>query len=159
MAEWLYEAGIGENRAALVEGGRILEMLIERDEVGHRVGAVLQARLTRKADGSGRGLVTLDDGAQAQLQPVPPGLTEGASLMVEVTREALREGAETKPLRVRAADPGSEPVGGPDLRARLVASGLPIRMVGGAPDLLEDHGWSEALEQAASGIVALDLGA
>ena len=29
MAEWLYEEGIGENRAALVEGGQILEAAIE----------------------------------------------------------------------------------------------------------------------------------
>ena len=155
MAEWLYEAGIGENRAALVEGGRILEMLIERDDVpAARVGAVLRAKLTRKADGSGRGLVTLDDGSQAQLQPVPAGLTEGASLMVEVIREALREGAETKPLRVRAAASDAGSAEGPDLRARIEASGLPVRTLGVGPDLLEAHGWSEALEETASGIVA-----
>ncbi|MBW8743145.1 MAG: ribonuclease, partial [Sphingomonas sp.] len=97
MAEWLYEAGIGETRAALVERGRILQMQIERDgEPGPRVGAIRRARLTRKADGSARGLVTLDGGITAQLQAVPPGLTEGAALTVEVIREALREGAETK---------------------------------------------------------------
>ena len=154
MAEWLYEAGIGENRAALVEGGRILEMQIERDaDAGPRVGAIRHARLTRKADGSGRGLVTLDDGIAAQLQPVPGGLTEGASLMVEVIREALREGAETKPLRVKALAPEARPADGPDLRARLEATGLPVRTLGGEGDLLETHGWSEALEEAASGIV------
>lgn len=152
MAEWLYEAGIGENRAALVGGGRLLEMRIERDdETGLRVGTVRRARLTRKADGSGRGLVTLDGGIAAQLQPVPPGLTEGAALTVEVTREALREGAETKPLRVRVTD--AEPADGPGLRARIQASGLPVRLLGNGPDLLEDHGWSEALEQAGGGIV------
>ena len=154
MAEWLYEAGIGENRAALVDGGRIVEMLVERDDAATpRVGAICRAKLTRKADGSGRGLVMLDDGSQAQLRPVPSGLTEGASLMVEVIREALREGVETKPPRVRAAtsDTATE---GPDLRARLAASGLPVRTPGAGPDLLETHGWSEALEEAASGIVA-----
>ena len=88
MAEWLYEAGIGENRAALVESGRILEMAIERDdEPTPRAGAVLPARLTRKADDSGRGLVTLQGAIVAQLTPVPPGLTEGASLLVEVVRD------------------------------------------------------------------------
>ena len=150
MAEWLYEAGIGENRAALVEGGRILEMQIERDdEPGPRVGAIRRARLTRKADGSGRGIVTLDDGIAAQLQPAPPGLTEGAALTVEVIREMLREGAETKPLRVRPAVADAEPADGPDLRARLAASGHAVR----AATNLDDFGWSEALEQAASGIV------
>lgn len=152
MAEWLYEAGIGENRAALVEGGRILEMLIERDaDAGLRVGTVRRARLTRKADGSGRGLVTLDGGIAAQLQPVPPGLTEGAGLTVEVTREALREGLDIKPLRVKATN--ADPVDGPDLRARILASGVAVRTLGAGPDLLEQHDWSEAIEQAASGIV------
>ena len=154
MAEWVYEAGIGENRAALVERGRILEMQIERDDAANlRVGTVRRARLTRKADGSGRGLVELDGAVSAQLQPVPTGLTEGASLLVEVIREALREGAGTKPLRVRAAPADAAPVDGPDLHARLAASGLPVRTLGAGPDLLEAYGWSEAIEQAASGIV------
>ena len=154
MAEWLYEAGIGESRAALVEGGLILEMAIERDDqAGPRVGAILPAQLVRKADASGRGLVTLDGGQNAQLVPVPSGLTEGAALTVEVVREALREGAETKPVRVRAAAPGAQPAPGMDLRGRIEASGLPMRKVGGRPDLLEEHGWSEAMEQAAGGIV------
>ena len=152
MAEWLYEAGIGENRAALVEGGCILEMQIERDdEPGLRIGTVRRARLTRKADGSGRGLATLDGGIAAQLQPVPPGLTEGATLMVEVVREALREGAEMKPLRVRAAAAGAEPGDGPDLRARLAATEFAVRTP--RPGELDEHGWSEGIEQAASGIV------
>jgi len=154
LAEWLYEAGIGENRAALVERGRILEMQIERDDAsGLRVGTIRRARLTRKADGSGRGLVTIDGGTPAQLQPVPAGLTEGAPLLVEVIREPLREGAETKPLRVRAAPPDAPLVDGPDLHARLIASGLPVRTLGTGPDLLEAHDWSEAIEQAVSGIV------
>ena len=155
MAEWLYEAGIGENRAALVEGGRILEMAIERDdEPGPRVGAILPARLTRRADASGRALAALDGGIVAQLTPAPAGLTEGAPLLVEIIRDALREGPETKPLRARAAPAGAVPKEGPDLRTRIAATDLPVRMPGTGPDLLEEHGWSEALEQAASGIVA-----
>ena len=57
MAEWLYEDGIGERRAALVEDGEIIEARIERDGEGPRVGAVVQARLVE----AGRGArVTLD---------------------------------------------------------------------------------------------------
>ena len=155
MAEWLYEAGIGENRAALVSAGRILEMAIEcDDEAGPRAGTVLPAQLTRKADASGRGLVMLSGGTIAQLTPVPPGLTEGASLTVQVVRETLREGAETKPARVRAAPPPAIASDGPDLRGRIAASGFPVRPIGVGPDLLEEHGWSELMEQASSGIVA-----
>jgi len=155
LAEWLYEAGIGEARAALIDGGQILEMAIERDDQGGpRAGAVLSARLAHKADASGRGMVTLESGLSAQLVPVPSGLTEGAALFVEVVREALREGTETKPIRVRATSADARPRPGPDLRARIAATGLPIRDAAGGADLLEDYGWSEAMEQAASGIVA-----
>ena len=155
MAEWLYEAGIGENRAVLVERGHILEMAIEReDAAGPRLGTVSAARLTRKADGSGRGLVALEDGLMAQLVPVPAGLTEGARLMVEVVREVLPEGSGTKPLRVRAADAHALPKIGPDLLARTTGTGIDVRSVSTGSDLLEECGWSEAIEQAASGVVA-----
>lgn len=155
MAEWLYEAGIGEHRAALVQGGRILEMAIERDDdVGPRVGATLSARLTRKADASGRGMVMFDDGSTAQLIPVPAGVAEGARVMVEVVRESLREGADTKPLRVRAAAAGAVAKDGPGLLRRIDANGLPIRRLGAGDNLLDEHGWSEAMEEAARGIVA-----
>jgi len=155
LAEWLYEAGIGENRAALVEGGRILEMAIERaDAAGPRVGAVLQARLLRKADASGRGLALLVGGVSAQLIPVPGDVTEGGALTVEVIRESLREGTETKPLRVRPAPPDAVPTDGPDLLRRIETTGLRVHRLGSGCDLLEDHGWSEALEEAASGLVA-----
>lgn len=155
MAEWLYEAGIGEARAALVERGDIVEMAVERDnERGPRAGAIVTARLTRKADASGRGLVTLADGATAQLTPVPAGLTEGSALLVEIIREALPEGTGVKPPRARIAPHGARPAAGPDLLARITASGVSVRQVGRGPDLLEQNGWSEALEEAASGIVA-----
>lgn len=154
MAEWVYEAGIGEARAALIEAGRILEMAIEPDSDVPRAGAILAARLARRADGSGRGEVTLDDGSVARLSPVPPGLTEGARLMVEVVREVIPEADGWKPAIVRAAREGALPVPGPDLRARLAASGIPLRELAPGPDLMEAHGWSEEIEEAVSGIVA-----
>jgi hypothetical protein len=158
LAEWLYEAGIGEARAALVDNGAILEMAIERDDKALRAGAILSARLTRKADASGRGLVTFADGATAQLMPVPGGLTEGSPLLVEIIRETLPEGGGFKPPRARAAPPGATQTLGPDLLARIGAGGLRVRRLGPdfglGPDLLEQNGWSEALEEATSGIIA-----
>lgn len=150
MAEWLYEAGIGETRAALIEHGRIVEMAIERDDHRHRAGTVIEARLTRRADATGRALVTLADGTGALLAPAPAGLTEGAALRVEIEREALPEAGALKPMRVRATT--LPPAPGPDLIARLAATGLAVAPA--RPGALDDHGWSEALEEAASGIVA-----
>jgi hypothetical protein len=154
LAEWLYEAGIGEARAALVNNGAILEMAVERDDDAVRAGAILPARLTRKADTSGRGLVTFADGTTAQLTPVPGGLTEGSALLVEIVREKLPEDGGFKPLRARAAPPGAVQAPGPDLRARISSSGIRVQRLGIGPDLLEQNGWSEALEEATSGIVA-----
>ena len=45
MAEWLYEEGIGEARAGLIEHGRLVEALVERETEAARAGAVVQGRL------------------------------------------------------------------------------------------------------------------
>jgi hypothetical protein len=149
LAEWLYERGIGENRAALIDRGEIVEMALEWDDDPEpRAGAVLPARLVRRADTSGRGIAALGDGTLVQLQPVPAALAEGGTLAVEILREALPERGVLKPAR--AAPVEAAPHAAPDLLARLRASGLPIRE---GADLLEPHGWSERIEQAQSGIV------
>ena len=153
MAEWLYEAGIGENRAALIERGRIVEMAVERDDdPGPRLGTVASGRLVRKADASGRGQVALADGTIVQLTPVPAALTEGAAVLVEITREPIPEGTLLKPSRARLAAADAVPGPGADLLARIEGSGVPVLRVGTGPSL-DDYGWSDALEQAASGLV------
>lgn len=152
-AGWLVEDGIGERRAALIEGGRLVELAVEwDDDPGPRAGAVLAARLVRGADATGRGAAALADGTLVQLAPVPAGLTEGAGLAVEILREAIPEGAMVKPARARPAPPGLPAAPGPDLLARLARAGAPVRR----PDRgesLEALGWGEALEEAASGLV------
>ncbi len=66
MAEWLYEAGIGEARAALVEDGAIVEARIELDGGALRVGAVLRRRGWSRITVKGReGRVTVDGGGEA----------------------------------------------------------------------------------------------
>ncbi|WP_443027545.1 hypothetical protein [Sphingomonas sp. LR55] len=60
--EWLYEAGIGEARAALVDDDQILEAAIELDDsTALKVGLVARARLVELLPGR-RGRVTLDGG-------------------------------------------------------------------------------------------------
>ena len=154
MAQWLVEDGIGERRAALVDDGRIVEMAVEwDDDPPPRAGAIRPARLVRGADATGRGIARLDEGADVQLSPVPPGVAEGARLLVEIVREALPEGGGLKPARARAAAPGAVAGAGPDLMARLEAGIVPVRLLSGA-GTLQDHGWAESLEEAESGIVA-----
>ncbi|TVV69778.1 ribonuclease, partial [Sphingomonas solaris] len=96
MAEWLYEAGIGETRAALVAGDVILEALIEIDGGGPRAGAIVPARLMRVLAPGRRGIARLEGGDEALLEPIPAGVTEGRDLLVEIVREALSEPGRPK---------------------------------------------------------------
>jgi hypothetical protein len=147
LAEWLYEEGIGEVRAILVEHGAILEAAIELP--GLRTGAIVPARLTNIA-----GAATLDDGIEALVSPLPLGLTEGAPFHAEVLREAIPEQGRLKPPRVRAT---SLPLrAGPALRARI---GNPAPLASHGPDRFEEAGWTETLEQARTGEIAFDGGA
>lgn len=149
MAEWLYEAGIGEARAALVDHGAIVKARIELEN-GLRVGAVLDARLADRAAGR----VTLPDGGEAHCAPIPREITEGASFRLRIVREAIPESGRPKPPRaVPAPDQPVSP--GPGLLARITATGLPVRTCRAhEPDMLEAAGWSEILEEARTGDVA-----
>ena len=147
MAEWLYEEGIGETRAIRVEDGHIIEAAIELP--GLRAGAVVAARLTNAA-----GIARLEDGTEAIVSPLPAGLGEGAAFRAEIVREAIPERGRPKPPRLR---PTELPIrDGPALRERI---GAPPPLAGHGPDRFEEAGWSELLEEAASGEIAFDGGA
>ncbi|GGE92292.1 ribonuclease [Sphingomonas prati] len=158
MAEWLYEAGIGEARAALVEGGTIVEARVAH-EGGLRAGSVRRARLARITAPGRRGLATFDDG-EAVLEPLPPGVAEGGRLLIQIVREAIPEAGRPKPARARAAAEGAEVGDGPDLAAQLAAGDVPVRAVPvHGPDLLEAAGWSELIEEATDGAIDFAGGA
>ena len=145
MAGWLYEEGIGENRAIRVEQGEIVEALIELPG-GAGPGAVLEARLIEVQQPGRRGLVCLDSGDEAILSPIPAGVTEGARLRVEVVREPLPETGRAKRAKVRPSDAPLRPA--PKLVERLGgwAPNSPGRI-----DMFEQAGWSELVESAESG--------
>lgn len=153
-AEILLEPGIGEVRAARIEQGRIVELHVERDG-GLRAGDVREGRLVRILTPGRRGLV-LVDGEDALIEPLPR-VAEGATLFVEVLREAIPEPGRPKLAKLRAADGPPRPA--PDLAARLRRLGLPVRQPAPhGPDALEAAGWSEALDEAATGVVPFDGG-
>ena len=156
MAEWLYEEGIGENRAILVESGCIAEAVVELPEV-LRAGTVATGRLAATLVPGRRGIVSLQEGIEALLEPVPAGVTEGAQIRVEVMREALPEPGRAKMPKVRVTE--AEERRGPSLLQRLQASKHKVKALSPAgPDLLEEAGWSELVEQAASGDIAFEGG-
>lgn len=143
MAEWLYEDGIGENRAILVADGSIVEAAIELP--GLRLGAVVPARLR-----SSTGIAEVAGGIEATVDPA--GLSEGAAFHAEIVREAIPEPGRPKPPKVRAT--ARPPGPGPSLAERIGASPSPH---GG--DLFEEAGWSELLEEAISGEIGFEGGA
>jgi len=154
---WLYEAGIGEARAALVQDDRIIEAAIElEDDSALKVGLVARARLVELLPGR-RGRVTLD-GGDALINHLPPGITQGASLTVEIVREALPESGRAKLAKAVPSD--STPCPAPTLYDRLVATGLPVLSPRAhESDALEAAGWSELLDEAMSGEIVFPLGA
>lgn len=155
MAEWLYEPGIGEARAALVSRGEIWKARIEVDDGRPRVGAVLHARLAERT-GARTGKVTFE-GGEALAEPLPPGITQGAALTIRIVREAIVERGR---MRLPKAVPGEGAVRpGPDLFERISATGLPVvRLHAHDRDRLEEAGWGEVLDEAVTGDIAFPGG-
>ena len=146
MAEWIYEAGIGENRAVLIDDGAIIEAYVEPHSSDVRAGTILPARLRANR------IAEMDSGVEALLDAVPAKLTEGAQIRIEVTREALSEPGKAKRAKARLVPPDSEIREGPTLLERISSSGFRVAQVSPHdPDRLEECGWSECLEQATSG--------
>lgn len=158
MAEWLYETGIGENRAALVEDNEIIRAEIERPHAGPCVGSVFRARFDAALIGRRVVQVRLEGGGEAFLDPAPSGFGSGGRCTVEVVREPamVRNAASrvrrNKAIKVRVV-PDDTPLGaGPGLRERLNTMPWPVRDLRSIDaDALEAAGWGELVEEARSG--------
>ncbi|KQM20327.1 ribonuclease [Sphingomonas sp. Leaf24] len=153
MADWIVERGIGEVRAARIVDGDIVEARIEPDDA-LRAGTILAARLVRRLPVRNEAIVAWDDG-EALISPLPRAVTEGATLLVEITRPALSEPGKPKRARARPAAPDAQPCDGPSI------ADLPgARLVGPFDrDLLGDAGWPLLIEEATTGQVAFPGGA
>lgn len=153
MAEWVYEEGIGENRAALIEDDRILIAEIELPAVGPRVGAICCARLTdARSD-----MVALEGGGEAVLTKPARGIAEGEAVYVEIVREPLAERGRVKPAKAILTE--TQPRRAPDLLARIEQSGHTVRILRPhEPDALEAAGWSELLDEARTGDIVFPGG-
>jgi len=157
VPEWLYEEGIGENRAILVDGDNILEAAIELPGM-LRAGSVVDARLTTILVPARRGIAQAEDGTELLIEPLAPRLTQGQSIRVEVTREAIAEPGRPKLGRGRATDAPLR--NGTYLPDRIASTGLPLARTNAAgPDRFEASGWSELLEQAGRGEIPFAGGA
>ena len=132
MPEWWIERGIGETRFALVDDREILEARIELDGQ-MRAGSVITARLKQTA----KPTIAIAGYLEFLLPRGAPGVSAGATLNIEITREAI---------------PGSEPW----KRPLAQVSDEPARdaqTVDGVAGDLGAAGWDDLIEQARSGVV------
>ncbi|MFK7842524.1 MAG: ribonuclease E/G [Sphingorhabdus sp.] len=157
---WLYEAGIGENRALRLENHELVQIRIERADGSAKAGAVVNAKFTQQWVAGKSGIVTLPDGQEALLQPLPKGLTQGSVVRVEILRAAMVErGGQAKRAKARPSEPDRASCDGPDLLAELEASGLPVKQVHAHDeDIFAQHGWHEFIEQAETGRIDFEGG-
>jgi ribonuclease G len=147
LPEWLVENGIGEIRAALIDGGEILETRIELGGTT-AAGSVIAARLT-SIGSSGRNAVASDErGAEYLLPKGAPGVSQGAALNIEVTREEIPGSEPWKRPLARLTD--EMPRALPSLSDRL---GGREASFPSAADGLGRAGWDDLIEQARTGIV------
>ena len=152
MAEWLHEAGIGEERAILVEHGAILAARVEWGEPV-RAGLVADARLSSKPAGARRGLARLPNGSEVLVDALPRDANEGDTLRLRIVRAALAERGRTKRAQARH-DPDAVPAPALSLLDELRAGPLPVSQVRIEGPDFADHGWDELIEQAQSGEIA-----
>lgn len=153
---WLLEVGIGENRAMLIENGQCIRIMLERKSDVARAGAIVDAKFKDQWVAGKSGIVVLDSGEEALLQPLPKGLTEGSSVRVQVVREAMAERAgQMKRAKVKPAPDGAMLRSGPDLMEQMEASGQVIKKLHPHDtDMFAEYGWHEAIEQAETGQIA-----
>ena len=139
MPERLVERGIGETRSVLVEGGEIVEARILLDGAVP-AGTVLEAVLKQV----GRPAMAADGSAEYLLPAGAPGVTEGAKLAIEVTREAIPGAEPWKRPLARVADGTARPT--PAIAGEVLA--FP-----GPADRFEQAGWSDLIDEARTGVV------
>jgi ribonuclease G len=144
---WIVERGIGETRAALIEGGEIIEARIELDSI-IPAGSVISARLASTGVSGHNALAVADGGAEYLLPRGAPGVTHGATLTIEVTRETIPGAEPWKRSLARTTDE-------PPQMARPLAERLGGRelVFPASRDELADAGWNDLIDEARIGIV------
>lgn len=149
---WFLEAGIGEDRAILLQQGKIVEACIERHG-GIKAGMVAPAQLTSIRAGGKGGVITLETGEEALIGAIPDGATQGQSFNAQITREAIKEQNRVKLPQAKFTQEAARPA--PNLQERLSASSDPIQTcLPGGRDHFAEAGWGDVLEQARSGVVS-----
>ena len=152
--EWLVEAGIGETRAILLEHGEIRAARVQWDE-GLLPGLIAEAQIVGLGAGGTRGTARFADGAEALVDHLPAGTSQGARLMLRVTRAAIAERGRGKLAQARAAF-GEAPCAAPPLIDTLGPE--PARVVNAIDTAFDTAGWADLVDEALSGTIGFPGG-
>jgi hypothetical protein len=137
LPEWWIERGIGETRAVLVDDGAIVEARVDL-EGAVPAGTVLEAHLKQTA----RPAIAVADGVEYLLSNGAPGVTEGATLNIEVTRAAIPGAEPWKRPLARASE--EQPHEAPQLTGRELTFPAPRDPIAG---------WNDLIDEARTGII------
>ena len=150
---WLHEAGIGEERAILVDGGTIIAARIDW---GHalRPGLIAHARIIRRIAGTRRGIARFAEGGEALVDALGPSHTEGSTALLRITRASIAERGRTKLPQARPAAPDDTACPAPSLLDELRTGDIPVQSVPVTDRAFDKAGWHELVEQALTGEIA-----
>lgn len=131
----------------LAEKGEILEARIQLVDAVP-AGSVVAARLANIGTNRRNAVAVGENGTEYLLPSGAPGVTQGATLSLELTRERIPGGESWKRALARLTD---QPVGlRPPLEAEL--AGRQVTFPGGI-DELGNVGWEDLLDQARTGLI------
>jgi len=143
LPDWQIEHGIGESRAVRIKDGEIVEARVLLEGVA-RAGSVIQARLAK----TGVPAVAIREEQEFLLPKGAPGVTEGAELPIEITRERIPGPEPWKRPLARIAQADTAP-------GHFEADELPFP----APtDSLGRAGWDNLIEETRSGVIRFSGG-
>ena len=162
--QWLVETGVGETRAILLEHGEIVAARVQWDE-GLLPGRVAEAQIVALGAGGTRGTILrgigrFADGSEALVDHLPAGTSQGARIMLRVTRAAIAERGRGKLAQARPA-PGEAPRAAPPLIETLRAEParpISVRIVSAIDTAFNAAGWPDLVDEALSGTVGFPGG-
>lgn len=149
--KWYVEQGIAEERAALLERGRVVAARLHWPG-GLTAGQVEDAILVSRAKGSHRGTLRFASGEEALVDRLPASASEGAAIRARVTRAGTKERDRVKLAQAVPTD--EPPCPAPTLAEQLAAAGHAVETVRRFPD----DEWEELWLEAWSGALAFDGG-